>query len=186
MNTISSFDRGVTRLWWLPLLAGLLCIGLGIWTLCSPVFSMIVLAYVFTGFLIAAGVMDLCYGLVNARMAPNWGWSLALGLIELIAGIWMCTLPAGVLTVAFMYAVGIWIIIAAINSICEAFMLSEYSGWGIALGIIFLIATIFFAILFLGNPIVGGVVVWIWIAVSLICYGVYRICLAYFLRKITR
>ena len=44
--------------------------------------------------------------------------------------------------------------------------------------VIVLLATIFLATIFIYNPLVGGVVAWIWLGISLICYGVYRIALA--------
>ena len=38
--------------------------------------------------------------------------------------------------------------------------------------------TIVFAVLFLSNPVVGGVAVWLYIGISLITFGVFRIVFA--------
>lgn len=183
MDTISRINQGVARLWWVPLLTGLICIGLGIWTFCSPIESMEVLAYVFAAIMLAAGVLDISFALMNSGITSNWGWSLALGLLELIAGIWLFTLPAVALTGVFVFVIGVWILVAAVNSICEAASLSNVSGWWTVWMILMLIATVAFAVIFLSDPIAGGVAVWLWVGLSLICFGVYRLFLAAALRR---
>lgn len=181
-----TIGQRLARLWWIPLVTGIICIGLGIWTFCCPVESMIVLAYTFAFCMIVAGCLDLGYAFANTSAAPNWGWSLALGIIEVIFGIWLLSMPAGVLTVAFMYAVAIWILIVSINAICEACSLSGFSTGWLVIMIILLLATIFFAVYILCNPILGGIAVWLWIGMSFVVYGVYRIVFATQIRKLLR
>lgn len=84
---------GITRYWWIPMLTGVIALGLGIWCLCSPVTSVPVMAYIFAALICIAGIFNLAFAAFNHRIAPNWGWSLALGLLDLVAGIWMLTLP---------------------------------------------------------------------------------------------
>lgn len=184
MKSISTIRNGLSRLWWIPLITGILCIGIGVWLFCSPETSLAALAYTFAGCMIAAGVLNCIYALTARGIGGNWGWALALGLLELVAGAWLFTLPAMLLTEAFIIVVGIWILVAAINSICETAMLSAYSpawiGWMICL----LCATVFLSIIFLSSPITGGIAVWLYLGISFLCFGVFRIALAFKIRKI--
>lgn len=178
------FKGGVTRLWWLPLVTGLLSIGIGIWCLCSPDSSLPVLAYVFAGLIIAAGVINIAFSIANTQVMPGWGWSLALGLIEIICGIWLYTLPADMLVVTFIYTIGIYLIFVTINAICESWMLYTYSSGWIGLLLAFLLITLAFAVIFLAGPVIGGVAVWLYIGISFISFGCYRMALAFKLRKL--
>ena len=180
------FKGGITRYWWIPLITGLLAIGIGIWCLCSPESSLPVLAYTMAILFCCAGVFNSCFAIANKGFTPGWGWALALGLIELCLGIWLLCQPVPVLTVTFIYAVGIYLIFAAINAICELF--SVYSGsfswigWLVAM----LLIVILFSFIFLAGPIGGGIAVWLWIGISFVFFGCYRILLSMAIRSINK
>lgn len=185
MRAIRNLTVGLTRWWWIPLITGIIYVAFGIWCFVNPVLSIEVMAYIFCAGIILAGVLDIGYALANSSVNLNWGWSLALGLLELFCGIWLCTLPAGTLAMAFIFAVGFWIIIASIMAISEATVMSRFiGGWGVFWMVLLLIATIALACIFLFNPIMGGVAVWLYLGISLITFGVYRICLAFSLKSI--
>ena len=168
------------------MITGIICIGLGIWLFCSPTTSLPVLAYVFAGCMLAAGILNLAYSVFAGRVAYNWGWSLAMGILEIIAGVWLFTLPEAALTVAFMYIVGIWILVVAINSLCEVAMLSSGANAWLVWVICLLLGTIFLSIVFLAGPVAGGIAVWLYLGISFILFGVMRISLAGRLRTLTR
>lgn len=180
------FKGGITKYWWIPLITGLLAVGIGIWCLCSPVSSLPVLAYTMAIIFCVAGLMNVCFSIANSKNISGWGWPLAMGIIELCLGIWLLFMPLPVLTVTFIYAVGIYLIFVAINAICE--LCSVYSGsfswigWLIAM----LLVVILFSFIFLAGPIAGGVAVWLWIGISFIFFGCYRISLAFAIRSINR
>lgn len=178
--------RRFHRLWWVPLITGLVALSFGIWCFCSPEASLTVFAYIFAGAIVGAGVLNLCYAFTNSSLRTNWGWSLALGLLELICGIWLFTLPPETLAVAFAFAMGIWVLVAAINAICEAACFASYStAWTIWM-ILLLIATVIFGFYFLINPLFGGIAGWLWIGCSLILFGIWRISLAFKIRSLNR
>ena len=181
----NSFPGLVTRYWWVPLLTGLLSIGIGIWCFCDPSESLSVLAYFFAACLCASGLLNLFYSLGNIR---GYGWisAMAIGLIEIICGGWMFFLPEPVLVTAFVYAVGIYLIFVTVSSISETCMLMSYSSAWIALLIGFLIATLIFAVIFLAGPIVGGIAVWLYIGLSFVFYGIYRIILSTKIYRLNR
>lgn len=177
-------ESGVSRYWWIPLLVGLISLGLGVWTLATPVESMTVLAYAFAIGLIFAGVLNLGYAVGSSRYTPGWGWALAMAIIEILCGGWMLALPEVQVVGTFIFVVGFFIIIAAINALCEAFALSIFSAWWVIWSILLLVATIGLAAMFLFNPIGGSVAVWFWIALSFFTYGIFKITYAFRLRSL--
>lgn len=177
---------GFSRYWWIPLLSGLIFIAFGIWTLCCPAESLVVLAYAFAICFTIVGLFYIGFASAASRWSSDWGWSLAIGILEVILGLWLLFLPAAQLTVAFMFIAGFSLLFAAINSVCESFAASAGSvGWTIV-SVIFLIMTIAFTVIFLSNPIVGGVAVWLWLGLSLICYGIFKVVLAGKLKTFSR
>lgn len=183
-NQISTL--GFSRYWWIPLISGLIFLFFGIWTLCCPVESLVVLAYAFAICFTLAGLFYIGFACASSRWSSDWGWSLALGILEVIAGVWLLCLPAAQLTVAFMFIAGFWLLLASINAVSESFAASAGSvGWTI-FSVILLVLAIIFTIIFLSNPIVGGVAVWLWLGLSLICYGIFKIVLAGKLKSLGR
>lgn len=183
-NTISPL--GFSRYWWVPLISGLIFLGFGIWTLCCPAESLEVLAYAFAICFTLAGMFYTGFACAVSKWSSDWGWTLAVGLLEVVLGVWLLCLPAGQLTVAFMFMAGFWLLFAAINAVCESFAVSAGSvGWTIV-SVLFLIMTIVFTVVFLSDPIVGGVAVWLWLGLSLISYGIFRLVLAGKLRSLGR
>ncbi len=176
-------DYKISRLWWVPLVTGLISLGLGVWTILCPAESLPILAYTFAACLIAAGVLNVGYAFIGSGL-PNWGWSLVLGILEFVAGAWLFSLSAPAATSAFIFIMGIWLLVAAINSIGEASMLSVVSGWGMVWMIFLLICTMALVVIFLSAPIQGGIVVWLWLGISLITFGIFRISLSFSLRKL--
>lgn len=181
-----TFNGGVTKYWWIPLLTGLLSIALGIWCLCCPVESLPVLAYAFAIIFTAAGLFNCLFAVINARVLPAWGWSLAMGILELILGIWMLCLPQAALTATFMWVVGFYILFAVINGICESCSVwngaFNWIGWLVGL----LLITLIFAVVFISGPVVNGIAVWLWIGISFIFFGIYRVAISLGIRKLNR
>lgn len=180
------FKGGVTRYWWVPLLTGFLSIGIGVWCLLSPTTSLPVLAYAFAIVMCAAGFFNLLFAFTNSRLFPGWGWSLAMGILELFCGIWMLCMPEGVLTSTFIWIVGFYLIFAVINAICDSCTFYGYAndwfGWILAV----LLISLLFAVIFISGPIVGGITVWLYIGIGFILFGVYRIMMAGKIRRINR
>ena len=182
MNTASTLFKGVTRVWWIPLITGLVATALGVWCLVAPASSLPFMAYLFAACFAAAGVLNVSLGISGMRAHFAWGWTLGLGLLELIAGIWMFCLPAAQATETFILVVGIWILVAAVNAICESFVMAAHSWGWLLWSLLLLAATVYFAIVFLSNPMLGNLAVWMWIGCALICFGIFRMTFAWRLR----
>lgn len=174
----------LSRFWWMPMIVGLISLGLGIWTLCSPATSIGFLACVFAAGLCVAGFFNLTFSLSARNQYGGWGWTFFVGLLDIIAGIWLFALPEKQMIYTFVMIVGIWIIVLAVSELFQSFMLIKRSPWWIIWMILLLIAVIVIGSAFLTNPIEGGVIVWFWLGLSLILFGLYRISFALHLKTL--
>lgn len=175
----NTFLAGITKYWWLPLLTGLVCLGLGIWSICCPSQSLPIIAMAFAICLLAVGIFDAVWGLATSKHNPGWGWDLCLAVIDIVAGVWMLNMSPEQMTITFLYIVGIWLIFAAFNGIGQMFAISVYNPVATVLAVILLIGTIFFSFWLIINPIGLGITAWIWIGIALCCYGIFKISLAF-------
>lgn len=180
------FKGGLTRYWWVPMITGIFAIAIGIWCLCSPASSLPVLACVFAILITIAGIANICLAATSRKVLPTWGWPLALGILEVICGIWLFTLPQDVLTVTFIYVIGVYLVFAIVNSIAESCVLDSYNSGMLSWLLGFLLISLVLTIIFLAGPVAGGVAVWLYIGVSFISFGIFRLMLSAKIRKINK
>lgn len=173
-----------TSFWWIPLVTGLIFLGFGVWCICNPESSLTIMAYIFAGAIGVAGLFNLVYGFANVRNNHSWGWSVATGIIEILISIWLFFLPAPTLTQAYIFCAGLYIIFVSINAISESFVIYSFSSfWSVWLFLLLLVAIVT-ACMFLAGPIMGAMAVWLYIGISFITYGVFRVLYALKIRRI--
>lgn len=185
METNNSLSR-LTRLWWLPLISGILFIGLGVWCLCDPGPFFKIMAYIFAGAIGAAGLFNLFYGICNFNTDGNWGWTIAGGIVEILFCIFLFFIPDSLLAAIFVYAIGLYIIFMGIYTFFVNFIAARNSGGLMVCIALLLLAALAFAIMFIVGPGAPGLIGWIWLGVSFLCYGVYRILLACSVRALNK
>ncbi len=186
MKNITGFTTGIHKIWWVPLITGLIALGLGVWCFCSPETSLTVFAYVFAAGLVIAGILNCSYSIANRQLHTNWSWSLILGLLEIVCGVWLLTLSPATLAISFAFAVGIWLWAVAINSIGEAIFFARFNIIWTILMVVLLVASIALVCVFLFNPIFGGLIGWMWLGCSLLLFGIWRIALAFKIKSLAR
>lgn len=169
---------GLTRMWWVPLITGLIFIGFGAWCLCDPAPSLEILAYIFAGAVGLIGIGNLIYGINSYNSNHGWGWSLASGCVELIFSIFMFFVPSVVLTYFFVYGVGLYIIFSSIYSFFGSVMIVKNSPAWVTFIVIFLLAAVISGIIVVLGPVGTGTIGWLFIGISFCCYGVFRILLS--------
>ena len=160
------------------MITGLIFIGFGIWCLCNPVESLTIMAYIFAGGLGAVGICNLIYGFANVKNNHGWGWSVASGIIEILIAIWLFFLPAPTLTQALIFCAGLYIIFVAVNAIAESFVIYSFSSLWSVWFFLLLLVSVCCACMFLAAPIMGAMAVWLYIGISFITYGVFRVLLS--------
>ncbi len=166
--------KAAARYWWLPVLTGILSIGLGIWVLASPATSMSALAYTFAVVICAAGFLNVAFALMSVGSLTGWGWKLAMGAVEIICGIWLLLLPEATMTAAFIYGVGFYLIFLVLNAISETVLYYGTTKLWLAVLISFIVCTLVLALIFLAGPLAGGIAVWLYIGIAFITFGFYR------------
>ncbi len=176
-------DNNVFKHWWVSLIVGIMGIIAGICCFVTPIRSLAVLTDFFVVILIVGGIFNVVTAALNAKWNRYWGWDLARGILEILLGIWMLLLPTPIITTILVYIFGFWMLFNSIMGICEACELSNIRlvgwGWLLACSILGLLCSF----IFLMAPVYGGIFVLAYIGASFILYGIFRIVLAFQIRK---
>lgn len=183
MFTEEKIEKNVFKHWWVSLVVGIMGIVAGICCFATPASSLEILTDLFIAILIIGGIFNIVTAVLNAKWNFYWGWDLARGILEILLGIWMFMLPTPVITTTLVYIFGFWMLFNSILGICEACELSNIrlKGWGwlLACSILGLLCSF----IFLMAPVYGGIFVLAYIGASFILYGIFRIVLAFQIKK---
>ncbi|HTW20793.1 MAG TPA: DUF308 domain-containing protein [Mycobacteriales bacterium] len=95
---------------WLGVLAGVAGVIAGFWLLAWPGPSLLVLAIFIGAWLTVSGVFNAVGAVVARREIRHWGLVLAIGIIEVLLGMWAMRRPAFSLGLAIT-VLGFWAII---------------------------------------------------------------------------
>jgi uncharacterized membrane protein HdeD (DUF308 family) len=171
MKNSAAILRPAATNWWVYLLAGIGLFGLGIWVLSSPGAAFLGLTIYFAALILFNGVANTIFALSNRARLRGWGWLLALGLAEILFGLYLLSQPivaAG--TLAFV--IGFWLLLRSGATVANAFTLRRLGyrhwGWTLALGLVGVVL----AFLVLGNPAIGVLGAVTWLALALLVLGV--------------
>ena len=138
------------------LIAGLLCLVMGVVVFVFPLQSYVTLAILFGVVMMAVGAIQLIIASTSANYLAMRGYFVVGGVLDLMLGIFLCIYP-GVTLVALPLMLGVWMlynsfIIIAFGGDMETFRLGG-SGLVVAGGVILLLLSV----LVLLNPLGAGV-----------------------------
>ncbi len=162
---------------WLLLLAGVLLVGVGIWTMFTPWSGLMSLAVVISLAMLLSGVLEIvvfCAGKGRFRS----GWMLVGGILSALLGLWLL-IGHGyeALAVAIPFVFGIWVLSSGITRSVGSFELksAEVEGWGwmLALGILEMLL----GVLLLFSPVMSAAVCSALVSVMFFAQGVNDILL---------
>ncbi|MDR2918980.1 MAG: DUF308 domain-containing protein [Tannerella sp.] len=184
INDLMNSVKKAVKYWWISLLIGVLGIVAGICCIVTPVSSLIAITNVFIILLMLGGIFDIVFAVSNRKYMDGWGWSLAGGILELLLGILLLATPLPLVTNILVYMIGFWILFRSVMGIGESCELQRYGvkGWGWLLA--FSILSLLFSFIFFMSPLFGGVFLTIYVGISFLFYGIYRIALAFELKRI--
>lgn len=175
--------RKAIKHWYIPLLLGLLFIGIGIWVFKTPLESYLTLAKLFSISFILYGLGEVIFSISNKDELENWGWMLTSGIFTLLVGILLVMNPA-ISAITLPFYVGFVILFRSIGAISFSLDLKSYGvlDWGnlMAIGVLGVI----FAFILIWNPLFGGLSVVVWTALAFIIAGVYSIYFSFKLKKL--
>jgi uncharacterized membrane protein HdeD (DUF308 family) len=184
-NLTNKVARAVKH-WWLMLIAGLLCLVMGIVVFVFPLQSYVTLAILFGVMMMAVGAIQLIIASTSANYLTMRGYVVVGGVLDLMLGIFLCIYP-GVTLVALPLMLGVWMlynsfIIIAFGGDMETFRLGG-SGLVVAGGVLLLLLSV----LVLLNPIRAGIPTVIIIAgIGLLVFGCLLCMLSLKLKHIDR
>lgn len=179
METTENYTLS-NRYWWLMLIIGILSIICGIWVFRNPVESYFALAIYFSIMFILYGVGEI----VNAfaRAYHNWGWGLAVGILDLVIGFILLGNLAWTADI-LPFLVGFLLMFVGIGFIAQSAQLQNLRiqnwGWLLAGGIL----TLIFAFLIIFHPLFGAFNIIIWTGLAFIFGGISAIFYSFTLKN---
>ena len=181
-NFIKMLSKSVKH-WYLPLIAGIIFIAVGVIVFTTPQESYLALSVLFSVSFLITGLSDIIFSISNRKELEGWGWNLALGLLNAIVGIMLFVHPEiSVLTLPLF--VGFVVLFRSIAAIGTSFELKNYYvlDWGylMVIGVLGII----FSFILIWNPGFAGLSLVIWTALSFIAIGAYNIYLSMKLKKL--
>jgi uncharacterized membrane protein HdeD (DUF308 family) len=165
----------VAKAWWLFVVLGVICLGVGIATLVWPDKTLLTLGILAGIYLMMVAVLEIIDAIVGEP--GSRALSAILGVITLIVGLIVFRRP-GESLLAVVVAVGIFLIAAGVLRVVLAFGVKEGRGWGIGLGAIDAIL----GIIILAWPGIGLVTFAVFFAISMLFHGVISLVVGFKLR----
>ena len=170
-NLVDRATRAIKH-WWLLLLAGILCIALGIAVFVFPLESYVTLSILFGVLMLVIGAAQLIISATSGNYLMMRGYLIVGGIIDLLIGIFLCINP-GITLVALPIIMGISLLynsflVISFGGDLDTFKISG-GAWMTVGGILMLLLSI----LILLNPLSVGIGMVIVIAgIGLLMFGV--------------
>jgi uncharacterized membrane protein HdeD (DUF308 family) len=182
METMLNSIKGPAKHWYIKLFLGIIFIIVGIWVLVTPVGAYIALSLLFAISFLVTGFLQIIYAGSNRKIMAHWGWTLAIGILELLVGILLLANPMLSMVVLPLY-VGFVLLFRSIAAIGWAFLLHKlhikHWGWALVIGILGLI----FSFVLLWDLLLTGLIIIIITGIAFLLTGFSQIFLSFRLRK---
>jgi uncharacterized membrane protein HdeD (DUF308 family) len=159
---------------------GVLILVLGVFALLLPAVAALATTFALAWLVLAIGVLQLIDA-YQSRKQPGVAWKIVSGLLNLAVGALFLIYPIEAV-LAITLLLGALILAVGVTDILLAFRLRPQAGWGwvLAMGILSVLAGILIAI---GWPQNSFSILGLYVALSLVFGGVWRIMLSLMLRK---
>lgn len=171
------------KYWWASLVIGILALIVGLISSFEPFATIGMLTLFFITYFLVNGIFEIIFAISNRKHLKEWGWTLAGGIVSFIFATILIMIPLGGV-VLFMYYVAFYVLLQALLGVWGSFTLKNIgfrNWWGYLL--LAILGVIFGCILVL-QPAITASLISIIFAISLICYGLFRIFYAFRLRKL--
>ena len=175
--------RRAVKNWYLPLLAGLVLIAIGIWTFANPEDTYVALATLFALCFAITGFFESLFSINNRDILDGWGWTLVMGLLTLLVGVVMLMKPE-ISQLTLPFYIGFVVLFRSFQAISVAIDLRNFRvmAWGnlMVLGVLGVIL----GFILLWNPLFAGLSAVIWTGMAFIVAGVFNVVLSFRLKKL--
>lgn len=182
-----SFSQNIkasVQYWWLFLLTGILLTGIGIWIFVSPAAAYVTLSVLFAVSMLVTGIFESVFALTVRRSLRGWGWTFAGGILDMVIGIYLLSFP-GISMLVLPFILGFWLLFKAFSAIGFSLDMRSHHEpyWGALLFTGILIG--FLGFMVLAVPAFGVLNIIVWTALSFVTAGIFRIILAFRLKKLS-
>jgi uncharacterized membrane protein HdeD (DUF308 family) len=177
------FAVKLAKLWWLPLLRGVLLIIIGLYALLTPGMTVAALMRVAGVFVILDGILAVAAGI--AGETSSRGWTIARGAVGILVGIFVFAHPyaiAGIAATMLLTIIALVIVVAGVMEIVGAVRDRheiEGEGWLILGGAL---AVLFGVLVFIAPISFGRLIVQI-LGVYAIIFGISLVSVAFRVRR---
>ncbi len=110
------------------IVAGIVGVIAGIVLVAWPGPSLLVLAFFVGAWLAVSGCFHIITSIARRRELPHWGLTLALGVIELLLGVWAMRRPEATLAL-LVTIIGLWAVITGVMYCVLAFEIRSGGRW---------------------------------------------------------
>ena len=150
LTAAAADSTALRRIWWLPVLRGVVLLILGLFMLVQPLGTVKALVWVFGVFAIIDGLIAIAQWLSN-RKEPGAGWWLVSGLVGIAFGI-IAVVWTGPTAQVIFYLIALWVLVIGALGIIAAVVLyrSRDIGWYWVLT--FGLISFLFGLLLIMNP----------------------------------
>ncbi|MBR2162431.1 MAG: DUF308 domain-containing protein [Bacteroidales bacterium] len=184
-NLTNKVGRAVQH-WWLMMLAGIVCVAMGIAVFVFPLQSYVVLSILTGVMMLVVGAAQLVVASTSGNYLAMRGYMIVGGVIDVLLGIFLCVYP-GVTLALLPILLGIWLMyhsfmLISFGGDLETFRVKG-SGWTVFGGVILLLLSITVLL----NPFSAGIATVILVAgVGLLVMGVLICMVSMILRDIDK
>lgn len=111
-------------------LRGVLVLAFGLAVLFTPGLALLALIFVFAAYALVDGIAAIALGIRHRAQRPGWGWTVAQGVVSVIAGVVAFALPASA-AIAILFVIAFWAIAAGVVTAISAYEVRKHGGpWG--------------------------------------------------------
>ncbi|WP_075591347.1 HdeD family acid-resistance protein [Labilibacter marinus] len=185
MTNFLKVAKNSVKHWYLLTISGVVFIALGIWVFATPLESYLTLALVFTLSFLVSGISEIIFSISNRKEIDGWGWTLSMGLLNVIIGVLLFIHPAISIT-TLPFFVGFTVMYRSVYAISMSIDLRNYGvmEWGnlLAIGIIGLL----FSFLLIVNPLFSGLSLVVLTGITFVIMGIYTIYYSVKLKQLNK
>lgn len=168
--------------WWLPLLSGVIFTIFGLWFLMIPLDSFATFTTIFGFIILISGISEIYFAIVNRKIILDFQSFLWGGIFNLILG-FILILNPGIIIVAISIMISFWLILKGGELVKKATDLKKSGDKSWSRPMFFGILLFVIALILIWHPQIIGITIALWTSFAFISLGIFRIYLAFRIRK---
>jgi uncharacterized membrane protein HdeD (DUF308 family) len=166
--------------WWAIALRGVVAIIFGLIALLMPGITLGALVLLFAAYMLVDGIFAIVAGVRAAAHHERWGAFILEGIVDLIAAAIAILAPIATI-LAFVWLSAAWAIVTGSLMLAATFRLRPTHGkWWLGLGGAL---SVVWGVLLIVAPLVGAVVMTLWLGAYALVFGIALLVLAFRLKR---